>query len=117
MCFALELTDSHTTAVGSGIVCTILSPSVCCSLNSVDMAVGGGIESQVLTDLRPFTIYNVSVLASTGEGPGPTNNTQFLTEQTGELRVLVLSNLCHHVSCKYGLVIAIVGMSYEATLQ
>ncbi|CAI8013798.1 Receptor-type tyrosine-protein phosphatase delta [Geodia barretti] len=52
------------------------------SLNSVDMAVGGGIESQVLTDLRPFTFYNVSVLASTGEGAGPTNNTQFLTEQT-----------------------------------
>jgi hypothetical protein len=52
------------------------------SLNSVDIEVGGDTESEVLTDLRPFTIYNVSVLASTRVGPGPTNSTQFSTKET-----------------------------------
>ena len=56
---------------------------VCCSLNVEEVEVDGDVESHLLTNLRPFTEYNVSVLASTGEGPGPANTTQFTTNETG----------------------------------
>ena len=43
-----------------------------------------GEESLVLTGLRPFTEYNVSVSASTAEGEGPEASILFTTLEEGE---------------------------------
>ena len=45
-----------------------------------------------LTNLKPYTLYNVSVAASTVAGRGPTNtpSVQFTTLESGELKVFVI---------------------------
>ena len=55
-----------------------------CSLELVKVEVGGGDNSFTLRKLRPFTTYNVSVLASTAVGAGPPATEEFTTEEAGE---------------------------------
>ena len=56
---------------------------------------GDGDEmSKQLENLRPFTEYNVSVLASTVEGAGPANSTLFTTDEKGLLLFLFDLETC-----------------------